>query len=61
MPAWGPGQLEREIADNAWLLVGGDDALVFGADMDGKWSAALARIGISPRAAERDGWNGLIL
>ena len=45
---WGPGQLESEIADNAWLIVGGDDALVFGDDMDGKWSAALARIGISP-------------
>ena len=45
---WGPGQLEAEIADNAWLLAGGDDALVFGEDMDGKWTEALARIGISP-------------
>ncbi|MGB6317224.1 MAG: YqgE/AlgH family protein [Litorimonas sp.] len=45
---WGPGQLEAEIADNAWLLAGGDDALVFGEDMDGKWAQALARIGVSP-------------
>ncbi|MGB6230636.1 MAG: YqgE/AlgH family protein [Litorimonas sp.] len=45
---WGPGQLEAEIMDNAWLVVGGDDALVFGDDMDGKWVQALARIGISP-------------
>lgn len=45
---WGPGQLEAEIADNAWLLVGGDDGLVFADDLDGKWVAALARIGISP-------------
>lgn len=45
---WGPGQLEAEIADNAWLVCGGDDALVFGDDLDGKWNEALARIGISP-------------
>jgi len=45
---WGAGQLEDEIADNAWLIVGGDDALVFGEDLDAKWSQALARMGISP-------------
>ncbi|WP_298915182.1 YqgE/AlgH family protein [uncultured Algimonas sp.] len=45
---WGPGQLEAEIADNAWLVAGGDDALVFGDDMNGKWTQALARIGVSP-------------
>ena len=45
---WGPGQLEGEIADNAWLLCGGDEGLVFGDDLDGKWAEALARIGVSP-------------
>ena len=45
---WGPGQLEAEIADNAWLLCGGDEALVFGDDLDGKWAQALGRIGVSP-------------
>lgn len=45
---WGPGQLEAEIADNAWLICGGDDALVFGDDLNSKWNEALARIGISP-------------
>lgn len=45
---WGPGQLETEIADNAWLVAGGDDAIVFDTNMDTKWSDALSRIGISP-------------
>ena len=45
---WGPGQLETEIADNAWLVAGGDDAIVFDTNMDGKWSLALSRIGVSP-------------
>ncbi len=45
---WGPGQLEAEIADNAWLVADGDEALVFGDDMDAKWTDALARIGVRP-------------
>ena len=45
---WGPGQLESEIADNAWLLCGGDEGLVFGDGLDGKWAEALGRIGVSP-------------
>lgn len=45
---WGPGQLEDEIASNAWLIAGGDDTLVFGNDMDAKWTQALARIGVNP-------------
>lgn len=45
---WGPGQLETEIADNVWLVAGGDDAIVFDTDMDAKWSLALSRIGVSP-------------
>lgn len=45
---WGPGQLESEIADNAWLLAGGDETLAFAPDMDSKWTQALARIGVSP-------------
>lgn len=45
---WGPGQLESEIADNAWLVAGGDDAIVFNTDMDSKWTQALSRIGVSP-------------
>lgn len=45
---WAPGQLEVEIASNAWLIAGGDDTLVFADDMDAKWTQALARIGVNP-------------
>jgi putative transcriptional regulator len=45
---WGAGQLEHEIQDNGWLHVAADDDLVFGDGISGKWTAALAKIGIDP-------------
>lgn len=45
---WGPQQLEAEIALNGWLTCEADPALIFGTDMDGKWEAALATIGVDP-------------
>ncbi len=45
---WGPGQLEAEIGENAWLSVAADTALVFDADNDAKWQRALAKLGVSP-------------
>lgn len=45
---WGPGQLESEIADNAWLIGEGDENLIFGDNLDEKWAQALDGIGISP-------------
>ena len=45
---WGPGQLENEIRQGAWLTCEPDDKLVFGRDHDGRWSAALAKIGVRP-------------
>lgn len=45
---WGPGQLEREIQENAWLSVKADRDLLFSRDLDGKWDSALASLGISP-------------
>jgi len=44
---WGPGQLEAEIGQNAWLTVDADKAIVFDADDQGKWEAALGKLGIS--------------
>ena len=43
---WGPGQLEGEIAQNAWLTCDASADLIFGSD-DGKWEAALAVLGVS--------------
>ncbi|WP_333817173.1 YqgE/AlgH family protein [Tabrizicola sp.] len=45
---WGPGQLEAEIARNDWLTCDAPEALVFGSDDGGKWSAALKGMGIDP-------------
>jgi putative transcriptional regulator len=41
---WAPGQLDREMQDNAWLVVEADAALVFDADFDAKWQRALDRL-----------------
>ena len=43
---WAPGQLEHEIQANGWLSVPADPELVFGAGLDDKWGAAMAKIGI---------------
>lgn len=45
---WGPGQLDGEIQENAWLSVDSDPEILFGDDLDDKWDQALAKIGISP-------------
>lgn len=45
---WGEGQLESEMANNAWLVVDADKALVLGIDDDDKYTEALANIGINP-------------
>ena len=42
---WEPGQLDREMQDNAWLVVDGDAELVFDADFAAKWQRALDRLG----------------
>jgi putative transcriptional regulator len=42
---WEPGQLDREMQDNAWLVVDGDAGLVFDPDFPAKWQRALDRLG----------------
>ena len=41
---WAPGQLDREMQDNAWLVVDGDANLVFDPDFAAKWQRALDRL-----------------
>jgi putative transcriptional regulator len=45
---WGPGQLDEEIQQNAWLSIPADERLVFGADLSAKWREALALLKIDP-------------
>ncbi|MGE0223153.1 MAG: YqgE/AlgH family protein [Acetobacteraceae bacterium] len=45
---WGPGQLDREIHQNAWLSVPADETLLFDSEHDTKWRRALAKLHIDP-------------
>jgi putative transcriptional regulator len=45
---WGPGQLDAEIQQNAWLSVPADETIVFDADHDTKWRRAFAKLKIDP-------------
>jgi len=44
---WGPGQLELEIRENAWLIGKPDPHILFGDDHQDKWEQALDLIGVS--------------
>ena len=52
---WGAGQLEKEIAENSWLVADADDDLVFSQDLSGKWAKALADMGIEPSSLSQSG------
>ncbi|WP_136806284.1 YqgE/AlgH family protein [Desulfosediminicola flagellatus] len=43
---WGPGQLERELVEDGWLTVPGDDNIIFSLPDEEKWKAAAMQYGI---------------
>ncbi len=45
---WGPGQLEREIQQNGWLICDASVDLVFNKPMAEKWAAAMSSLGFDP-------------
>jgi len=45
---WGPGQLDAEIAQGAWIPVGLDEEIVFQTPPEDRWTAALGSLGIDP-------------
>jgi putative transcriptional regulator len=45
---WGAGQLENELAQNAWLSVQAEPDIIFGVPADERYSAALKLLGIDP-------------
>ena len=47
---WGAGQLEGEIAQNAWLSCGATRQIVFDTDSDKRWTAAMNHLGVDPLA-----------
>jgi len=45
---WGPGQLEEEMSQNAWLHVQANHDILFATPADERYGAALAQLGIDP-------------
>ena len=43
---WGAGQLERELADNAWLSGPADPEILFSTPDEQRWKAAAALLGV---------------
>ncbi len=43
---WAPGQLEEEIAANAWLNGPADSDIIFHTPIDQRWQAAVQRLGV---------------
>jgi putative transcriptional regulator len=43
---WSPGQLEAELAANAWLCAPADPAIVFDTPLEQRWTAAVGLLGV---------------
>lgn len=44
--AWGEGQLESELAENSWLTVGADPAVIFDTPVEQRYAKALKLLGL---------------
>jgi putative transcriptional regulator len=44
--AWGEGQLESELAENSWLTVGADPAVIFDTPIEQRYEKALSLLGL---------------
>ena len=49
---WGPGQLEAELEESAWLLSDVDGELIFSTPPERMWEAAIRRLGADPAALQ---------
>ncbi len=45
---WHPGQLEREIEENSWVVAPLDTSVLFDVPPEERWTAALGSIGVDP-------------
>ncbi|HWS76040.1 MAG TPA: YqgE/AlgH family protein [Quisquiliibacterium sp.] len=55
---WGPGQLEEEIARNAWLTAPADAGLLFDVPVDQRLSRAFGLLGIDPAFLSSEAGHG---
>ncbi len=46
---WGPGQLEWEMAQNAWLSMVASHDIIFSLPIEERWDTAIRRLGIDPQ------------
>ncbi|MEM8915339.1 MAG: YqgE/AlgH family protein [Pseudomonadota bacterium] len=45
---WDAGQLDDEVRQNGWLHAPPDDEILFGGELDSKWSRAIGKLGFDP-------------
>lgn len=45
---WESGQLDRELQDNAWLVLDSDHDLIFEVPAEEKWDVAVQKLGVDP-------------
>jgi putative transcriptional regulator len=45
---WGPGQLERELAEGAWLLAPAEGDVVFEVPLEEMWTHVVRSLGVEP-------------
>ena len=49
---WGPGQLDAELQESAWLISDVDRELIFDTPADRLWEAAIRRLGADPASLQ---------
>lgn len=49
---WAAGQLDKELAESAWLTTEVDPLLIFGVPPEQMWEAAIRRLGANPAALQ---------
>ena len=47
---WGPGQLDAEVMENAWLTQPVSSEIIFKVPVDNRWARAVQKMGIDPQA-----------
>ena len=52
--AWGEGQLESELAENSWLTVDADAAIIFDTPVGERYDRALGLLGLQSWMLSRD-------
>ena len=45
---WGPGQLEKELLCDSWLVCDSDPNLIFSLKSEAKWNSGLKKLGVNP-------------